>query len=244
MSFDKEGYEILPGFLSSDECRLIIKHAKQHKVAETGWGKARAIHDGFYAELAKDKKYLQLLKPKLGENILHWGTDFIVRAPGAIHAWHTDIESSASQGGFVSVWIGLQNTSKSASLSLVSRSHRFGITIQEAIQYMGWTRDNLRSRDVESLAKVFDSSAKVVNCKVKNGDAIVFDGRLWHGSHNRRWFGARLSLLLQYSRAVCPIRMYDRNILDWPFKYIDHEWPPVLVLTGKGIAGINNIYYR
>ena len=46
------------------------------------------------------------LKPLLGDDIILWGASVMIRKAGDVHDWHTDIESSARDGRFVSVWVG------------------------------------------------------------------------------------------------------------------------------------------
>ena len=123
--FNELGYEIIPGLLSWSERRLILQHIKHAdgKACST-WSKGLAAEDAFYARLASQKKIIEILTPKLGENIIHWATDIVERPPSAAHPWHCDIESCEPEGGFVSIWIGLKHTSKKSSLALISRSIR------------------------------------------------------------------------------------------------------------------------
>ena len=49
-------------------------------------------------------------------------------------------------------------------------------------------------------------------------DALIFDGRLWHGSDNRGP-SRRSALLLQYARSDVPIAIQQHGNVDWPFKF-------------------------
>lgn len=112
--------------LSKDDCRRIIAHELDHPPEALDWWKGRAATDPFYAGLARGARFLQLLRPLLGEDIVLWGVDILRRDPNQVHPWHCDMESSAAEGGFASVWIGIENTSRDSSLNVISRSHRFG----------------------------------------------------------------------------------------------------------------------
>jgi len=240
--FNELGYEIIPGLLSWSERRLILQHIKHAdgKACST-WSKGLAAEDAFYARLASQKKIIEILTPKLGENIIHWATDIVERPPSAAHPWHCDIESCEPEGGFVSIWIGLKHTSKKSSLALISRSHNFGVTIQEVLHKNGMRRGDATDQQVLEMALPYNSEARLERCNLKNGDALVFDGRLWHGSYNQQAFFTRTALLLQFARADRPVRMFDPQRLSWPIGRLESPWPPVLVVAGNGDPAINNL---
>ena len=55
---------------------------------------------------------------------------------------------------------------------------------------------------VADWAKDLDANARRVEFEMTDGEALVFDGRLWHAGPNRRRHGARAALLLQYATAI------------------------------------------
>ena len=151
-----------------------------------------------------------------------------------MHYWHTDIESAAPHGRFVSVWIGLENTCKESALSLASRSHRFGKPIQQITKERGLSRSEATSDRVAAWAREFDGAATIAQPDMKDGQAIVFDGRLWHGSHHTG-HDRRSALLLQYASAGTPIAFPDLDKLDeWPFCFSAEKPSSILVRKGKG----------
>jgi hypothetical protein len=184
---------------------------------------------------------LSLLKPLLGDNIVLWGASVIERKPGQAHVWHTDIESSAPEGGFVSVWIGIENTSRESSLRLVTRSHLFGKCIQQVVQEKGLRRGEATAEDVLAWARELDMDAELVQPDASNGEAIVFDGRLWHASQNDRTEGRRVALLLQYAAAEKEVRIPDFRQLEWPFRFFGDPRPPVILVSGTSRDGANRI---
>jgi quercetin dioxygenase-like cupin family protein len=86
-----------------------------------------------------------------------------------------------------------------------------------------------------------NAEAEVVTPQLNNGDAIVFDGRIWHASINDRRAGTRTALLLQYASADTPIRMHNDSKLEWPFEFVRSPEPPTIVVHGSVSAGNNRL---
>ena len=62
------------------------------------------------------------------------------------------------------------------------------------------------------------AAARFVQPDVHDGQAIFFDGRLWHGSINTSG-KRRLALLLQYTSHDTVVPIPDFNSLEWPFSF-------------------------
>ena len=90
------------------------------------------MHERYLFELAARPAIVAAVTELLGPDVVLWGACAVSRVPGQRHAWHSDIESSAPDGRFVSVWIGVDNTSRESALQLITRSHLLGRTVQEA----------------------------------------------------------------------------------------------------------------
>jgi hypothetical protein len=239
---DEFGFSEPTRFLNSSECDAIMRY----EASRTGgrgviWSKGRAAAEPFYARLAADPRFINVLRPMLGEDVILWGVGFLKRPPGAVHPWHCDIESCAPEGGFVSVWIGIDNVSRETSLNCITRSHRFGRPVQQVAHQKGFRRGEADAQTVLSWANEFDRSAELVRPDMGNGEAIFFDGRLWHGTHNTGQHGVRTALLLQYASASREVRMIDFKKLEWPFQYIASPRPPVLVVCGRGDPSKNRV---
>src|SRR5258708_26402758 len=114
------------------QCALIVESLRvgSHP-APMDWPKGRAANDRFFFDLATSPALLALLTPLLGNDIVLWSIDVVERDPGQIHPWHSDIESSASRGHFVSAWIGVHNTSRESALQIIAGSHEFGKPLQQ-----------------------------------------------------------------------------------------------------------------
>ena len=237
-AFHKEGYLAPVDLFTPAQCALIVKHYQLHARRSRHKGhKALAAHDRFFYDLAIRPSLLARLKPLLGDDIILWGASVMIRKAGDVHDWHTDIESSARDGRFVSVWVGLENTCRGSALQIASRSHRFGEPIQQVIHERGLHRSQVTSDMVAAWAREHDREASVVQPEMTDGQAIIFDGRLWHGSHNTGP-AKRSALILQYAAAGTPVVFPDLDKLDqWPFCF-SAERPTSLLVAGKGKEGL------
>ena len=106
------------------------------------------------------------------------------------------------------MWVGLENISAGSSLQLISGSHRFGKPIQQVMHESGVCRIETSTAMAANWASKIDPTAQFVQPAVRDGDAIVFDGRLWHGSENTSG-RKRAALLLQYVKSDMPIFIPD-----------------------------------
>lgn len=155
--------------------------------------------------------------------------------------WHTDIESSAPDARTVSVWIGLVNTDMRTSLKVVRHSHDFGTTVQEIAHTKGRNRKRVHDSDVDSWSRELDPQSGVVHLRTGNGEAMFFDGRLWHGSESLRRIGTRYALLLQYAAPHSAIRIPHQQRLEWPFELESAPRAPCIVVSGRNGSGVNRI---
>ena len=219
---------------------LLGKHLNLGREIEpAGWWKGRAVTDRLLFDIASSEPLLALLRPLLGENIILYGASTVERDPGQRHAWHVDIESSAPDQRFATVWIGLRNTSRESGLKMVAGSHRYSQILQEVQHANGYRYGDVDDETVMDWARKFDASAEIEQPDVGDGDAIVFDGRIWHGSLNQRPSGTRLALLLQYASTDSPVFKMASKSLEWPFEFDQEKRPPVIVVSGSGNSGNN-----
>lgn len=241
-AFAVDGYVGPIAVFTRQECRRIAAYLGRSGHASTpDWEKGRAVRERFLFELATRPVLLSLVRTFLGEDVILWGVSALVRAPGVSHPWHSDIESCAAEGGFVTAWIGIEHTTRESALELITRSHRLGATVQQVRQRIGLRRELATAQLMMEAARVQDPSAALVQPDMTDGDALLFDGRLWHGSLNRRKHGHRLALLIQYASARCPVRIPDFSRLDWPFRMRPAPRPPVIVVSGRSRLDTNRI---
>ena len=177
----------------------------------------------------------------IGPNVVLWGAHLLIRTPGQAHPWHSDIESALVGAGTASVWIGLENTNPRTSLALIERSHRFDVAIQQEAHTRRSARGAAAAAEVEAWARARDPEARLATPEVSDGDALLFDGRLWHGSHNQDEALTRTAVLLQYADPGIAIRFPDFTQLEWPFRFLAEPRPPCLVVRGDAPGSPNRI---
>ena len=194
-----------------------------------GWAKALAASDAVFACIGRDPRLLARLRLILGDDIVLWGASIVARVPGQVHPWHSDVESMRPEGGFVSVWIGLENTSRDSALNMISGSHRVGSSIQELLHRERLSRTDADEARLLRWARAVVPEAEAIVPEMADGDTILFDGRLWHGTSNRRQTGTRKALLLQYAASDVPV--HAPRTFDWPVVFEERR-PPVVVVSG------------
>jgi uncharacterized cupin superfamily protein len=240
-SFRRNGFIGPVPLLTRAQCALVLRHFRNGDApAPLKWKKGHAASDCLVFDLATRPALLAPLRLLLGNDILLWGASLVIREPNEIHPWHTDIESSAPGSSFVSVWIGIENTSRESALYLIAGSHAVGRTIQQVAHENDVRRGGASTATVLDWARKIVPSAEFSQPAMNDGDALFLDGRLWHGSWNTRAEGARTALLLQYAAAGTPVKMPDLNHLEWPFRYIMSR-VPVLLVSGTDSSRANYI---
>src|SRR5947207_147816 len=137
-SFVRDGFIGPITVFTRAQCELTMCHFRRgNSPTPFKLGKGQAASDRLIFGLATRPALLARLRLLLGNDILLWGASLITREPNEIHPWHCDIESSALSGGFVSVWIGIENTRRESALHLITRSHAIGKTIQQVAHENG-----------------------------------------------------------------------------------------------------------
>ena len=245
-SFRDQGYLIQSAVYPKERLLQIRRGIAQNPSAiRRIWPKDACACSRRYLHHATCPSILETVRELLGEDVILWGGSYLERGVGDTHPWHTDIESSRLEGGFVSVWIGLSGVTRNSSLKLVEGSHAFGKPLQQVIQEKGKTRKSTTDDDVAAwAAELLPGGAGMVQPDIQDGDAIFFDGRLWHGSHNLNQEEARSALLFQFARADVAVRIPDYQQFAWPFRFMDSPLPPCLVVSGKGDPELNQLVER
>ena len=227
--------------LSRSECREFLRAADSpDRPPPLDWNKGCAVTSRPFYELATHPRILEAVGAVLGENVMLWGASLQDRSAGEVHPWHSDSESAVTTGRTVAVWIGLENTGRGSSLQVVPKSHRFGVTVQELRHRFGVRRGEANDEMIARWARERDPRARLVQTDLADGEALIFDGRLWHGSRNSSR-KTRRALLLQYAAPDAEIRIPDLNQLDWPFRMFDVPRPACIVVRGDDTAGVNRV---
>jgi mannose-6-phosphate isomerase-like protein (cupin superfamily) len=218
------------------ECRRLLASLTDGKISPAAWQKGCAVVSRPWYDLATDPRIVGLVTPILGRDVILWGASCLTKRVDEIHPCHTDVESSAPEGGFVSLWIGIDGTSRASGLRFIRGSHRFGMTSQEAAARRGMSSRQWSEETALDTARAVDPSAELLICDFEDGDAALFDGRTWHGSHN---LGTtpRTALLLQFAAANRPVRI--PIACEWPF--VQGEQAPVLLVSGMASTWQNRL---
>jgi len=240
-NFYEQGYLGPIRVLSIQDCESFLQKVSDvNRLPPLDWDKGYAVSSRKFYEISTNPLIIDVLTKLLGDNIILWGASMPTRSPKETHSWHTDIESSAPDGRTVSVWIGIENTNRDSSLLIIPYSHHFGATIQEVRQNHGMSRNNTTDDDVVGWAQECDERSHLLRPEMTDGEAVFFDGRLWHGSHNPS-NKTRRAVLLQYSTPDAVIRIPDLNYLDWPFHRLNLPKPPCILIRGSADASVNRV---
>jgi len=236
------GYVAPVDVLTPAQARLVARHFDDRpRIKALRWHKGLAAADHLVYEIATQPQLLSRVIALLGPDVVLWGASVVDRESGAAHPWQCDIETSARDARTVTAWIGLENTTAEACLQVVPGSHLYPATLQQTALEQGvQCAERTGGRSLE-LAAQHSSSATLATAVVSDGQALLFDGRLWHGSHDLRSDGRRRALLLQYADARTSIRIPDGSQLDPPFRFRDDVRPPVIQVAGKPIEGVHDL---
>ena len=239
--FERDGFVGPIPLLDRTECRRVAAYLSRDSHPAPEWSKGRAVRERTLYELATHPRLLSLVSALIGPDVVLWGASAVSRGPGAVHPWHSDIESCAPDGRFVTAWIGIEHTSRDSALQVIAGSHALGVTVQEARLARGWARAAATPEAMLGVARQTRADAVLAQPDMTDGEAILFDGRLWHGSDNTRRAGTRTALLFQYAAARCPVRMPDPAQLDWPFRFQEEPRPATILVAGSAIGSPNRI---
>jgi mannose-6-phosphate isomerase-like protein (cupin superfamily) len=239
-SFARDGFVGPVPILTRHECRTLRRHMTDPKrPPPADWHKGGAITDWLLYRLAASPRLLSILTPIIGDDIVLWGCSFVRRRAGDVHPWHVDIETSDAEGSYVTAWIGLENASSRSGLSLITGSHKLE-TVQQVQSEQSYRRGEAPTETVLAWAEHRNPDARLVQPEVGDGEAILFDGRLWHKSHNII-SGTRSALVLQFAAASSPVRMLDMAQLEWPFRFVPAPRPPCIAVAGSVTHGPNRV---
>ncbi|MEM7164407.1 MAG: cupin domain-containing protein [Planctomycetota bacterium] len=237
--FTTNGYAgPVPIFSRTESHRFLRELLVNTRDAPLDWEKGWAPASRPYFALACHPAILCRLREWLGPDVLLWGAMLIHKNPGVVHAWHTDLESSDPNGKTVTVWLALKDCTPESSLQVIPGSHLFGQTVQEVRAADGMTRGDSGPEDALRWAQQRDANSQLMTLATSDGEAVFFDGRLWHGTDNTSTV-TRTALLLQYATPETSIRI-PMNF-DWPYETLPHPLPPCVLVSGEDHHQVNRI---
>lgn len=204
------------------------------------WGKGAAATSADYFEIATHPAIFSRVTELLGDDVMLCGANLAEREPGQIHPWHADIHMSDPAGRAVTVWLGLENVTQDSALHLLPGSHEFGFCPQERAQAENKTATQITEEDITRWAREADPTSTILKLDLGDGDALFFDGRMWHGSHNTNSRNWRTALILHYATPDKPVRMHQPAHM-WPFRFIDEPKPPCQMVRGTDRFHVNRM---
>lgn len=116
------------------------------------------------------------------------------------------------------VWTGLQGSCKDSGIKFIPGSHRYGKLIQQAAFEADESRDALEDERSFAPSRRLDPEAPIVQPAVADGEAVCFDGGIWHGSHNMS-DARRVALLPQYARSSAIVRHPRQGCVVRPLEF-------------------------
>jgi len=238
----QRGFSSAIPMLSAAECAGFEEHLNLPDLpVPLDWYKGRATTDREIYEIATKPRLIALLRPLLGEDIVLWGANIVYRPRGTIHPWHTDMESAAPDSRVVTAWIGIRNASEGSGLWFVTGSHQFGRSVQETLADLKEDRAIVSDERMAQIARAMNPSARTIQSDAQDGQAVLFDGRVWHSGRNEGSQGTRIALLLQYAAAETPIPMPAGAGYRWPLQFTASPRVPTILVTGTGRSSANRL---
>jgi mannose-6-phosphate isomerase-like protein (cupin superfamily) len=242
--FDRQGYVVLPGLFSTSECAAILRALGRDRYRSPAtWHKGAAVSIESWSSVARSDRILDEVEAVIGPDIVLWGASLVRRSPKQVHRWHRDLEA-ADREGFASVWIGLRGTTPRSALSVLPGSHRLAGGPTEAARRHGSAVSEVSDPTLAELAAAAGrehGGPSSVRLQLTDGDAVVFDGRLWHASRHDGILAARSAILLQFARADLSVRIPKFLHHREPTEYFTNPAPPCLVVRGRSDRRTNRI---
>ena len=216
--------------ISKDRISNLVKKCKKKPFHIFDWDKSAHLLMPELYDIATQPELLNKVKEILGNDILLWCVQVIVKKPNLKHNWHVDVETRYSEG--ITVWIPLENAFK--SISVMSGSHNFEISPQE-LKNQGLA-DFFSDSDILREAQKLNPNSKIIVPEVEPGQFVIWNGPNWHAAINNT-NKIRTVLIFQFSKTNKKIKM-PANFELPNTKWRDIPVPCVLV-SGEDKYGLN-----
>lgn len=231
--FDQLGW-IEPFDLLTEEQRRSLLALEVPDARKMTWDKGLATVSPLVHGIASTPSLVERVRSLLGDDVMLWGARLIRQEPGVAHRWHTDAETELAGGPTVDVWVAVDHVSPASTLRLVPGTHRHVPNVKDRRQEHALL--DVPDETVLAWAREQDEQADVEIPEVKDGQALLFDGRVWHATSNTGDH-VRTSLLLQYAPADVPVWIPRYNT--WPPEPRVDIRPPCVMVHGAMAAAAN-----
>ncbi len=183
------------------------------------WFKSLHAHVPAFHDLARHPALVAAVTARLGPDVLAWGVSAMRKGPGDRHPWHIDVEHRDWPG--VSVFLGLSGTVPGRS----------GLKFIGGSQRLPSPPAGLDDAAALACARAQQPDCSLDYPPVGDGEFILFDGPVWHASHNSG-DGVRIAAILQYCAPSARVRIP----LSFGGSPAWHADPPPCVL----VAGVDD----
>src|SRR5262249_2316715 len=102
-------------------------------------------------------------------------------------------------------------------------------------------RSSVTDERMLEIARTMDPAAQIAGAGHRDGEMVLFDGRLWHSGYNEGTAGTRTALLLQYAATDNPIPMPANMDYTWPWKSADAPRVPTILVSGSARHSVNRV---
>jgi predicted dehydrogenase len=198
------------------------------------WYKCQHAYRGPIVDALRSEQVVGRVASILGNDLMLWGSQVMVKSAGRAHRWHVDVETM--EWTSINFWAALRNVSKDATILLLPGTQRLRVSPQalERTEKL----DVNDSAAVQRAAAALGVDSEIVTVDVPAGHFVLFDGHLWHGSVNNSQ-KERSALLVQYS----PTTEWARIPKTYtpPIQWEEKPAPCVLV-RGRDLSGGKNHY--
>jgi hypothetical protein len=136
----------------------------------------------------------------------------------------------------IAIWVALKNVVPEETFTVLTGSHLFSQSPQELA-----ATQSLNIYDEEEVLKAaqqINPESTLLHLNIKDGEYILFDGKLWHGTKNTTK-GKRYALNFRYARPGSKIRISKDGAL--PNVAWDKNLPLCLLVHGQDREAINTL---
>ncbi len=232
IQYKAEGYLGPFKILNATECEDLLKAIHFPHLVQT-WYKSGHEKSKRIIDVANNPKLVSIVSGLIGDDILLWGSIFIVQSRFMKHDLHLDVEHGKWKG--VTLWLGLRNLEET-EVFIITRSHLLPITPQE-LSKQGVDISN--DQEMLRIAQSYDSKCELKYFRIQPGELVLWEGKTWHGTINHGNLD-RVALILQYSPTS------EKTFIPKTYSYPDTEWeenifPPCILINGKDDFKLNNL---
>ncbi len=209
--FERDGFIVIDGLLSSSEVELLSRIARADKeLSESSYGREdgdgvavtlsvrNELIDDYYSAIARSERIVNLMQQLLGDEVYHYHHKLILKEPrvGGAWEWHQDYGYWYNNGCLTpdmgSCLIAIDRATKeNGCLQVLAGSHKMGRIDHGSI-------GDQTGADLERVA-VAVQRYKTVHVELEPGSAVYFHSNLLHRSDQNTSENPRWALICCYN---------------------------------------------